>query len=228
MRNQLRAVLALLLGACFIPAQADPQPGFTISATGMYVVTADSKTSGIDDEGDRYRETTKFDGGFGGLLGVGYQMNPALRGEVELGYRRGNIDEATRRFTEFEPIRVSDVDATVSSLSLMANGIFTLDAGPVRPYLGAGLGIARLKSSWDAQTVTVSTGGELADVELASSSDDDVVFAYQAMAGLGVPVAEGIELRAGYRYFATTDADFDGDDFSYATHNFEGGVLFRF
>ena len=37
-----------------------------------------------------------------------------------------------------------------------------------------------------------------------------------------------MEARVGYRYFATADADFDGLEASYGTHNIEAGILIRF
>jgi len=54
------------------------------------------------------------------------------------------------------------------------------------------------------------------------------VFAYQVMAGVEYPFSEAMAAKIGYRYFATSQADFDGLKASYGTHNFEAGILFRF
>ena len=48
------------------------------------------------------------------------------------------------------------------------------------------------------------------------------------MAGIGYALSDNAEVRLGYRYFATGKADFNGDEFSYGTHNFEIGLLYRF
>ena len=63
---------------------------------------------------------------------------------------------------------------------------------------------------------------------MPAASDDDVVFAYQFMLGLNWHLADNMEARAGYRYFATGEAKFDGVHAGYATHNVDGGLIIRF
>ena len=141
-----------------------------------------------------------MDAGFGLLAAMGYGADIGLRGEIELGYRGSDFDKLNGRAFEGD----------VRTWSLMANGIYAFEAGTVRPYFGIGLGLARHK------------------VSSSRASDSDTVFAYQGMAGVAYPLSETLELRGGYRYFATADADFDGLDASYGSHNFEAGVWFRF
>ena len=116
------------------------------------------------------------------------------------------------------------IDGDMTTLSLMGNGIYSFGEGQLRPYVGLGLGLAQHDATLDGQTITFE--GEEGMIE--ETSEDDIVFAYQAMAGVGYEMSETTEVRLGYRYFATGDADFDGDEVSYASHNFEAGVLIRF
>ena len=63
---------------------------------------------------------------------------------------------------------------------------------------------------------------------LSKVSDSAFVFGYQALAGVAYPMSETTEIRGGYRYFAATKGKFDDIEASFASHNFEVGLLFRF
>ena len=105
---------------------------------------------------------------------------------------------------------IEDISGDVSSLAVMGNFLVDLPLSEsIRPFLGAGIG--------------------LANVETDNGSDsDDTVFAYQAIAGLGFPLTHVTTLDLQYRYFATADADFDGGEIEYQTHNFFAGLRFNF
>ena len=114
----------------------------------------------------------------------------------------------------------------------MANGILAIDSGwKIRPYFGAGIGLARHKATIGGGYV-VSPQGEATPYEGGASGNDTVV-AYQAMLGIAYPLSEKFEARLGYRYFATGDAEMGnpeviGSKWGYDSHNFEAGILFRF
>ena len=99
---------------------------------------------------------------------------------------------------------------------------------PWGPYVGAGIGIARVGVESDAQTVRLTTAGRSSDVEIPKMSGNDTVFAYQLLAGVGFVLTEKTELRAGYRYLASEDTDIDGEEGTNASHNLEAGVLVTF
>jgi opacity protein-like surface antigen len=97
------------------------------------------------------------------------------------------------------------------------------------PYFGVGLGGASI----DAQIIAPFLGPSAQVVD-----DDDTVFAYQFMAGLGWNVSPTITLTLDYRYFATTDPEFTpGNAFisgvpditsDYNNHSFNLGARFKF
>ena len=225
-RWALAALLPFAVAPHAVKAQEDSS--FYGSVSGMYVVPRDSELSQtIDDVG--LSAELELDGGFGFTAAAGYGGETGPSGEIEFGYRSVDINALKGISASAQGVTVSvpgeiSVDGDVTTLSLMANGIYVFEAGNFRPYFGGGLGLVRHDATMDAQTVEFE--GQVLPVD--ETSDDDVVFAYQAMAGVSFPISEGAEIRAGYRYFATAESDFDGTKTSYGTHNFEVGMVFRF
>ena len=227
--------LAALLATTFLPAAAMAQTGINsayASISGLYVVPIDSNYS-EKIEGYTVSSDLKMDAGFGLLFAFGYGADVGLRGEVELGYRKADFDKFDGLNIKGNGIDESfdgelSVEGDVNTLSLMVNGIYAFDAGMLRPYFGVGIGLARHDGTFDKQTVDLEIDGEEYEFESSKSSEDDMVLAYQGMAGVAYPMSEAAEVRLGYRYFATADADFDGPEVSYGTHNLEAGILFRF
>jgi opacity protein-like surface antigen len=95
----------------------------------------------------------------------------------------------------------------------MANVALDMATGTiVEPYVLAGIGAANVTLESD-------------DLDV---DEDDTVFAYQAGAGLGSALTETITLFTGYRFFATTDPEFEGVEAEYHSHNVEAGVRVEF
>lgn len=86
------------------------------------------------------------------------------------------------------------------------------------PYFGGGLGWAQHKVD---DLPFPDLGG------LRVEGDSAGAFAYQFMAGVKY-VIDQIELGVGYRYFGTTEADFDAAKAKVLTHNIEVGIMLRF
>jgi len=102
----------------------------------------------------------------------------------------------------------SPASGDMSSLAFMGNLLVDLPLSEsVRPFLGAGIGLANIDVDGD---------------------EDDTVFAYQAIAGLGFPLTHVTTLDLQYRYFATEDPNFDGTEAEYQTHSFFAGLRFDF
>ena len=226
--------LVVLLAAAIAPVAATAQStgtsanSFYASVSGLYVVPTDSDLT-TKSGGSTFSTDLEMDAGFGLLLAVGYGADVGLRGEVELGYRQADFDKFDGLTIQGNGVNVSverelSVEGDVNTLSLMVNGFYTFETGKFRPYLGVGLGLAR----HDVTLVGWFSESDRFTDDSEKVSEDDVVFAYQGMAGVSYPMSENTEVRLGYRYFGTGDADFDGLEASYGTHNIEAGILFRF
>ncbi len=121
---------------------------------------------------------------------VGARITDHLRSELSFGYRQSEVDDI-----EGPGFRLEGAgDAGV--FTAMANGYLDLvpDA-PIIPYVGAGIGVGVLSIDSDS------------DASLLVVDDSDVVFAWNLMAGIGIPVTDRASLTLGYRYLATTDPD---------------------
>jgi opacity protein-like surface antigen len=177
------------------PRQAEPEPD---RATDWYVA-GDVGYVGISD-GDYdfigaavIPHEAEFDGGLGYFVQVGRRFDN-LRVEVELGRRSNDAD----RFGSF--IDVVAARGSLDANSLMLNGVYDFRIGErLRPYLGAGIGGARIKA--DAVRKAVNdpdrTGALLGS---------DNRFAWQALAGVSWQLAERWALTLNYRYFDAGDA----------------------
>jgi len=128
-----------------------------------------------------------------------------------LGYRKNGIDS----FSVFGVSLPGSGDVT--STSVMANLYYDITPKALwSPFLGAGLGLARVEVD-DAAVMGVVIG-----------DDDDTVFAWQLMAGIGCKLTEETTLDLSYRYFATSDPDFSGVKAEYGSHNVMVGIRVSF
>ena len=204
------------LALLFLPAvatAADDKKYISLSGLSVMLDDAESSTS-ID--GVRVMADVTTDAGAGFLGAVGFSSPDGFRTELEFGYRSADFDEAKNWLAPGYTIdrQATPVDGDISTWSVMSNGYFVFGER-VRPYIGGGLGFAR-------HTVkTVVDGASLTD-------EDKFVLAYQAMAGVSYPISVSSEIRLGYRYFGTADANFDGTKMSYDTHSVELGILFQY
>ena len=130
---------------------------------------------------------------------IGYDFGPFRLG-AEVGYQRGSINDATN-FGDFGasvPVdRLGSIPGSRSAWSYMLNG--TLDT-PTRggwgAYAGMGVGAATIKvnnARFDTTTLV---------------DDKDLVFAWQAFAGLRKSLSDRTALTGQVRYFLTDDGRF--------------------
>ncbi len=158
---------------------------------------------------------TSYDSGFSVTGFLGARVMEALRLEGEITYRNNDFD------------RVRDIEGSIplggdiSSWSLMFNGFYDfVNPGPFTPYLGGGIGFARIKA--DANFLGINV-----------IDDSDTVFAWQLGGGVSYALNPQMALVLDYRYFATDDPefrDFEGDRFKseYASHNVSVGMRFLY
>jgi opacity protein-like surface antigen len=150
-------------------------------------------TQGTDSEGSF---NLKFNPALQGSAVIGYDFapgNPEGEGRIELEYsHRGNrLDKV--QFVEGSFTGGGNLNA--DSLLINFFGVFHNDT-QWAPYVGAGIGAARL----DASDLKV-TGQPL-------SSDSAYVLAYQFGAGVDYPLTDRLNLDLGYRFLGSTRPTF--------------------
>jgi len=126
----------------------------------------------------------EFDPGPVAMIAMGYGFDNNFRTELELA----------GRWNDAETVGSTSGTGDTTTTSGMINVLFDLDIeGDFVPYVGAGLGIANVEDNG----IGLVSGSTI--------SDDDTVFAYQAIAGISYDLSNSISLTADYRYFATDD-----------------------
>ena len=164
------------------------------------------------DSGDTV--TFEFDDGFSFSGSIGGRIEKGIRAEAEFSYLKSDLDKAS-----ISGLGSTPVDGDVSSISLLANGYFDfINDGPIAPFISAGIGIASV---------------EVSDITIPGSSyylegDDDIVFAYQISAGVGLSLSKQAILDIKYRYFATSDPDFEIASAEFSSNNIYIGIRLLF
>lgn len=140
------------------------------------------------------------DGPMGGLV-LGYAAN-LLRPELELSYRSNDVD-GQREFyygalgvTEGTPTLKSDrFEAYGAMLNLWMEPLGANSR--IRPYIGGGAGALQVELH------------DPAYAEQAIKGDDDLVFAYQAGAGVAFALSSRWEVALDYRWIKSEKGKFD-------------------
>ena len=139
---------------------------------------------------------------------IGFELNPTIRFEGEIGLHANTAD-----------IAGSPDEFTFGVVSFMGNGYFDIPTHSIlRPYVGAGVGFALANLEQDFFGFT--------------ADDSDLVAAYQLMAGLGFEISPKATLTFEYRYFTTSDPTFvlfgGAFETEITSHDFLFGARFRF
>jgi opacity protein-like surface antigen len=152
------------------------------------------------------------DVGYGLNGAVGYRFGIGLRGDFEYAYRRNEIDTLT--VNVLGQSITGYVSGRLAVVSTLVNGYydFTFDRDLFVPYIGGGVGVAFINLEED------STGFDATET----------VFAYQLAAGTKIPISNKVSARIGYKFFATSNPQFDLVEGEYMAHNFELGVVYDF
>lgn len=182
---EFRALATIAAAAVFFT-----HPSAAAAQDSNYVAGSVGYTAADDFETDVSVEAN-IKNGYAVTGGLGRSFG-ALRGEIEGSYRRSKVDQARGLGL------VVEGNGDVSALSAMANIYFdpALELGPVQPYVGGGVGVSRFRAR-NVEAVGVPGIPPLSGTETG--------FAWQLMAGVGLPLSEQATLTAGYRYFATPD-----------------------
>jgi opacity protein-like surface antigen len=179
-------------------------------------VCAESYLSGnigsvsTSDSDIKYGENTgelSFDSGFSATGALGHTLGRTGRVEAELGYRINDIDKL-----KVDGLGTTANHGEITTISLMGNAYWDFATGTdFTPFVGAGIGVANIEAEIDQ-----------------IGSDDDTVLAYQLIAGGSIAVTENLHIDLQYRYFSTSDPDFDGLEAEYNTHNLMVGLRLHF
>lgn len=166
----------------------------------------------VTQNADKFR-TAKTDWVWGGAAAVGLKMC-AFRTELEY-----NQTFSTARDTRKNGLGLTR--GKQSYRSYMLNGYFDLPTGTdVHPYVGAGIGLARVKN-------------RLADLGAdAVTKHRETNVAYQLMAGVGYNMTRNWTLDIGYRWVdngrSTWHNGTDHVKFDSAEHQFTAGIRYTF
>ncbi len=115
---------------------------------------------------------------------LGHAFDNGFRLEGELSYRGNDLEDAA--------------DGEATAWGALLNLIYDFNReGTIQPYVGAGVGVAR---------VSIDSG---------AIDEEDTVLAYQAMAGVGFALSERLVLDLGYRYFAAPEGEYEATPLAY-------------
>jgi opacity protein-like surface antigen len=178
------AALAMAGAAAAQTAGSPPAPAATSAApaSGQYIAVSGGLIGKTDyDYG--FANGWSVDGdvksGAQGAIAWGSSIGANWRAEIALGYRSQKVDSAlTSNVGVF-----AASDGKVKALSVDLNGYYDFPvSGPVKPYLGAGVGVAQVK------------------IDDGLLDDKGDALTLQAMAGASVAVSPRISLFAEGRY----------------------------
>ncbi len=163
-------------------------------------------------------------------LTAGYAMPNGLRPELALDYRRNSFDSASL------PIgSATNLSGREEAYALMTNLWYDLKSSSgllktVRPYLGGGVGAARLGVRG------LNFNYSLPCCYLPRTPEDinnyQTAFAYQLGAGVGFELAPNLTASADYRFIQTNRSNFEtlgtADDARYRAHTAMLGLRYSF
>ena len=196
-------VMALAILALPALAKAEVLSGFYAGVHGGFNFKMDSDNwlDVVPDPVSYYRYNT---GGAVGLaLGYGFATSSVVkpRAEVELTWRRNNMNSMIISFGVIDFDLVPGFKVTDSSLSIMANFLLDFDLGSkFNPYLGIGIGAARV---W-------IKANEAWFLPYLLESFQDTAFAYQGKIGFNYLLTSNISLFAEYNYLRSTKFEDSG------------------
>jgi OmpA-OmpF porin, OOP family len=178
MRRALRWAVALAAMTILLPSSAWAQNFYAAirGGPGWTPETVDGRTG--------FEDPAEYKTGFTGSGAVGYMFPFGLRTEGEFGFL----------YAPYKSEAGVDIGGSAKSYLLMANlyyDVRTSFLGPFKPYVGFGLGGARV--NYDQEFINF--------VGVKSSVDDwRTAFAWQARAGIGYELNRLFDVSLGYRY----------------------------
>lgn len=195
----------------------DASDWYAVGQVGGHSPSDMDLTGGVFPGGEQIKWKAETKGAAAALFTLGYRFAPNVRGELELGFRKGEI--ARVRGGTLPPNAVcsiergapaapgcGDAGGDVDTTTFMANALYDFGSpdATFRPYVGFGLGGA---------SVSADFGGRLNGVTMSQdfgSQTQTTVFAWQALAGVGWKVTDRLTVDATYRYLSVPSLTLDG------------------
>lgn len=187
-KRSLLVGAALSAAIAMAPAYADNHDGFYGNVGGGFAFAPDFKMTPTSSSNNTAKIQTKT--GYNVTGAIGYKYDD-FRVEGAVGYLRNKVDKADRAGT---PLTTPTGRNTATTF--MVNGYYdvNIDSTPqVTPYLGLGVGVARIKSN-------VRASADTRDFLDGSSNR----FAYQGIVGLNYHFADNMAVGVDYRYITTS------------------------
>lgn len=204
----MKKIIVILVSCfCLVTTTAFAGPYFSASVGAFMPIDSDVTDPTFASEGISSLEIS-YDKGYAIFLALGQDLD-TVRVEGEFSYKAADMDKGSVTLTNGASGSGS-IDGDISSMSLMANVWKDIKVGGVTPYIGLGVGFAKVEA------------------EIEGESDSDTVLAYQLGLGIGVPIAENLNFDISYRYFATSDPDFDGTEIDFSSNNIMAGLRVNF
>ena len=120
-------------------------------------------------------------------VGAGWRFNPQWRADLTLGWRKFKVD-GIDQFPE-------NVHGDVNSQVAMLTGYWDIPVdGKLKPYVGAGVGMARNSMGITTDSFIPGPGTILATPGVKTST------AMSLAAGVSYAICEGVAIEVGYRY----------------------------
>jgi len=200
--SSLRRLL-IAAAAAALPNVAAAGPGWYLGIEGG-INFADAQdfdlynVSILVPDGTRLGVVELEDGWIGGLV-AGYSFANGFRPELALDYRRNDFESLRRDPVGIFPgQQTDDVGGHETVATALLNVWYDFfPSSRWHPYIGAGLGAARIEVK----------NGRFDSTDL--DSDADTVFAYQYGAGLGIDLGERWTLSLDYRRLELDEGKFD-------------------
>lgn len=195
---------------------------FTVGVRGSLSLLSSANTSApsvsfMNSQYDPFDGTVDFTEGFSLNLALGYALGNGLRLEAEGGYAGESCFKemdvkmpGTLQLLDV-PTGKTKMAGKLSAATLMLNAYYDLDLSDnLIPYLGGGLGMARISAN-----PKLGEGAHSGRVLVVD--DEDYVFVYQLGTGLGYRISNGLiggsdlTITLDYRYLASfEDVKFKG------------------
>jgi opacity protein-like surface antigen len=173
-----------------LPAAAEgwyAQVNTGLSVGGQADVSA-SITDGTDTESGSGE--LDLENGFVVGAAAGRSVGP-VRIEGEAFYSGNDVDDVV--IGEFDGDEVSLDEVELRHMGFFANVLYDFAVGGMTPYVGAGVGYG-------------STS-----IDVGSDSEHDDGLAWQAKAGVAIPVNDTLTIDVGYRYVSMAEFEREGD-----------------